>query len=125
MIVMVVIMVMVMVVIMVIVMVVIVIMVMVVMMIVVLIMIVTMHVGSRDSCPDSRQAGRVVRMVGAVALCRGRSREERDCAEASYRGSSKNESVTGHGCSLRESSAATSLVKHCSRRLNVGRVVAL
>jgi hypothetical protein len=35
-------------------------------------------------------------------LCRGRSREEGNCAEAGYRGSSKNERVTVHGCSLRK-----------------------
>ena len=82
-------------------MVMVVIVIMVVMVIVVIIMIMIMNVGSRDSRSDYRQADRVMRRVGAVAvangLCRGRSREEHDCAEASYRGSSKNVSVTGHG----------------------------
>jgi len=101
-------------------MVMVVIVIMVVMMIVVLIMIMLMHsVGSHDSRPDSRQADRVMWMVGAVAaangLCRGRSREERQRAEASYCGSSKNESVTGDMDVPSEKQGPW--VKHCSCRL--------
>jgi type IV secretory pathway VirB3-like protein len=78
------------------------IMIMVIMIMVIVFVVVMMHVGRHDTC----QADRVMWMVGAVTaaivLCRGRSREERHYAETSYRGSSKNEGVTGHGCSLQK-----------------------
>jgi hypothetical protein len=93
-------------------------MVMVIMIVVVLVVGVMSYVGGHDT----RQAGRGMGMVVAVSgLSRGRSREESHYAEASYRGSSKNESVI-HGCSLRKSSAATSLIKHGSRQFTVGRL---
>ena len=80
----------------------IVIMVVMIMIMVIVFVVVMMHVGRHDTC----QADRVMWMIGAVTaaivLCRGRSREERHCAETSYRGSSKNEGVTGHGCSLQK-----------------------
>jgi hypothetical protein len=75
-------------------------MVMVIMIVVVLVIGVMSYVGGHDT----RQAGRGMGMVVAVSgLSRGRSREERHCAETGYRGSSKNESVTGHGCLLKNS----------------------
>ena len=78
------------------------IMIMVIMIMVIVFVVVMMHVGRHDTC----QADWVMWMVGAVTaaivLCRGRSREKRHCAETSYRGSSKNEGVTVHGCSLRK-----------------------
>jgi hypothetical protein len=78
------------------------IMIMVIMIMVIVFVVVMMHVGRHDTC----QADWVMWMVGAVTaaivLCRGRSREKGDCAEAGYRGSSKNERVTVHGCSLRK-----------------------
>jgi hypothetical protein len=87
-------------------MVVIVIMVVMIMIMVIMIMIVVVLVVGVMSYVrghDARQADRVMGMVVAVSgLCRGRSREESDCAEAGYRGSSKNERVTVHGCSLRK-----------------------
>ena len=68
------------------VMIVIMVMVMVIMIVVVLVVGVMSYVGGHDT----RQADRVMGMVVAVSgLCRGRSREESDCAEAGYRGSSK------------------------------------
>jgi hypothetical protein len=74
------------------------IMVIMIMIVVVLVVGVMSYVGGHDT----RQADRVMGMVVAVSgLCRGRSREESDCTETGYRGSSKNESVTGHGCFLR------------------------
>jgi membrane protein implicated in regulation of membrane protease activity len=80
----------------------IVIMVVMIMIMVIVFVVVMMHVGRHDTC----QADWVMWVVGAVTaaivLCRGRSREERHCAETSYRGSSKNEGVTGHGCSLQK-----------------------
>lgn len=78
------------------------IMVIMIMIVVVLVVGVMSYVGGHDTC----QADRVMWMIGAVTaaivLCRGRSREEGNCAEAGYRGSSKNERVTVHGCSLRK-----------------------
>lgn len=78
------------------------IMIMVIMIMVIVFVVVMMHVGRHDTC----QADRVMWMIGAVTaaivLCRGRSREEGNCAEAGYRSSSKNERVTVHGCSLRK-----------------------
>ena len=80
----------------------IVIMVVMIMIMVIVFVVVMMHVGRHDTC----QAARVMWMIGAVTaaivLCRGRSREEGNCAEAGYRGSSKNERVAVHGCSLRK-----------------------
>ena len=80
-----------------------------------------MHVGRHDTC----QADRVMWMIGAVTaaivLCRGRSREEGNCAEAGYRGSSKNERY----CTWLfppKSTAATSLLKHRSQQFSVGRL---
>lgn len=65
------------------------IMIMVIMIVVIVFVVVMMHVGRHDTC----QADRVMWMIGAVTaaivLCRGRSREEGNCAEAGYRGSSK------------------------------------
>jgi hypothetical protein len=86
---------------MVVIMVVMVIMVMVVIMLMIVVLAVMMQVGGHDT----RQADRIMWMVVAVTaaiVCRGRSREERDCAETRYRGSSKNEGVIGHVCSLRK-----------------------
>jgi len=78
------------------------IMIMVIMIMVIVFVVVMMHVGRHDTC----QADRVMWMIGAVTaaivLCRGRSREEGNCAEAGYRGSSKNERVTVYACSLRK-----------------------
>jgi hypothetical protein len=97
-------------------------MVMVIMIVVVLIVVLVVGVMSYVGGHDTRQAGRGMGMVVAVSgLSRGRSREESHYAEASYRGSSKNESVI-HGWSLRKSSAATSLIKHGSRQFSVGRL---
>ena len=63
------------------------IMIMVIMIMVIVFVVVMMHVGRHDTC----QADRVMWMIGAVTaaivLCRGRSREEGNGAETSYRGS--------------------------------------
>ena len=70
-------------------------------MMVIVVLIVMMQVGGHDT----RQADRVMWMVVTVTaaiVCRGRRREERDCAETRYRGSSKNEGVIGHVFSLRK-----------------------
>jgi hypothetical protein len=97
------------------------IMIMVIMIMVIVFVVVMMHVGRHDTC----QADRVMWMIGAVTaaivLCRGRSREEGNCAEAGYRGSSKNERVTVHGFPSK-STAATSLLKHRSQQFSVGRL---
>lgn len=83
------------------VMMVIVIMVMVmVMMMMIVVIVVVMQVGSHDT----RQTDWVMWMVVAVTaaiVCRGRSREQRDCAETRYPSSSKNEDVIGHVRSFR------------------------
>ena len=64
------------------------IMIMVIMIMIVVVLVVGVMSYVRDH--DARQADRVMGMVVAVSgLCRGRSREESDCAEAGYRGSSK------------------------------------
>ena len=88
---------------MVVVMIVIVVMVMVIMIVIVLVVVlmvgVMSYVGGHDACQTNRVMGMVVAISG---LSRGRRREESDCAEAGYRGSSKNERVTVHGCSLRK-----------------------
>jgi hypothetical protein len=90
---------------MVVVMIVIMVMVMVVIVIVIMVMImvmmivvfiIVMHVGDHDTRQADRVTWMVVAVTGAI-VCRGRSREERDCAETRYRDSSKNQGFSEHG----------------------------
>jgi hypothetical protein len=80
------------------------IMVMMVMIIVIVVMIVIivivvvrvmMDVGGHDTCQANGVMWMVVAVTAAI-VSRGRSREECNCADTRYRGSSENEGITGH-----------------------------